>query len=70
MMPVPNPDIEKVFAGDQVIFWTCPKKAFSKSTYGKMSAKPQIYSKVTVRNGNSFEKLVAIAEDYLERFGD
>ncbi len=70
MMPVPHPDIEKVFAGDQVIFWACPKKAFSKSMYGKMSAKPQIYSKVTVRNGNTFEKLVAIAEDYLERFGD
>ena len=68
-MPDIKSDIEQLVAVEHVLFWTCPKKDFSKTTYGKLAAKADVYAMTTVRNGNTFFKLVSLARDYEERFG-
>lgn len=68
-MPDIKSDIEQLVAVEHVLFWTCPKKDFSKTTYGKLAAKADVYAMTTVRNGNTFFKLVDLARDYVERFG-
>ncbi|MFU2205952.1 DUF1697 domain-containing protein [Streptococcus pluranimalium] len=68
-MPDIKSDIEQLAAVEHVLFWTCSKKDFSKTTYGKLAAKADVYVMTTVRNANTFLKLVDLVHDYVERFG-
>lgn len=68
-MPTIKSDLENLLVCKEALFWTCAKKDFGRTTYGKLAAKKAIYNMTTVRNGNTFLKLVAIARDYVERFG-
>lgn len=68
-MPAIRDELEQLVTAEQVIFWTCAKKDFSRTSYSKLAAKADVYAMTTVRNGNTFFKLVGLARDYLERFG-
>ncbi len=57
-----KPEYEKVYSYKNLIFWTAPKKTFSKTRWVKISG-TNIYSKVTIRNANTAKKLLALSED-------
>ena len=55
----PKPEYEKVYAYNQVIFWSAPLETFSRTQYSKMVG-ANAYRSVTIRNANTTLKLAEI----------
>lgn len=56
-----KPEYEKVAYYDSVIFWTAGMENFSRTSWSKIvGTKP--YSQVTIRNANTFNKLVQLIQ--------
>ena len=54
---------EKVHIGKNAIFWgKYDEKEYLKTTYHKELIKQGFYNKITIRNGNTFEKIAQILE--------
>ena len=52
---------EKVYVGKQAVFWGKMDEAeFLKTTYHKKLIKQDFYKQITVRNGNTFDKIAEI----------
>ncbi|MDY4762159.1 DUF1697 domain-containing protein [Streptococcus thoraltensis] len=47
-MPIIKLELERVSVVDEVLFWTCSKKNFSKTTYGKLALKSKGYAMTIV----------------------
>lgn len=56
-----RPEYEKVAYYDGVIFWSAQLKTFSRTRWSKIVGTPA-YANVTVRNANTFRKLVLLAQ--------
>lgn len=56
-----NPEIEKCDVSDQILFWEVKNDYYSKSKYSKILGK-SYYSSLTVRNANTFNKLVELCQ--------
>lgn len=56
-----NPTIEKSTYTNQVIFWSVKNEYYSKSKYSKILNK-SFYSNLTIRNANTFNKLVDLCQ--------
>lgn len=55
---------EKVHIGKNTIFWgKYDEKEYLKTTYHKELIKQEFYKKITIRNGNTFEKIAQILEN-------
>ncbi|WP_353989722.1 DUF1697 domain-containing protein [Pediococcus argentinicus] len=53
------PEYEQVDSYGQVVFWTANIKTFSRTKWSKLVGS-KFYSRVTIRNSNTFKKLVQI----------
>ena len=54
---------EKVHIGKNAIFWgKYDEKEYLKTTYHKELIKQEFYKKITIRNGNTFEKIAQTLE--------
>lgn len=63
LLSIINTDYEKVFIGEQVIFWSSSfKQNYSKTYYSKLASQP-FYKKVTIRNRNTTLKLLKFLEN-------
>ena len=52
---------EKVYVGKQAVFWGKMDEAeYLKTTYHKKLMKQDFYKQITIRNGNTFEKIAEI----------
>ena len=52
---------EKVYVGEQAVFWGKTDEAeYLKTTYHKKLMKQDFYKQITIRNGNTFEKIAEI----------
>ena len=52
---------EKVFVGKQAVFWGKMDEAeYLKTTYHKKLMKQDFYKQITIRNGNTFDKIAEI----------
>lgn len=56
-----NPEIEKCEYSDQILFWEVKNDFYSKSKYSKILGK-LYYSSLTIRNANTFNKLVELCQ--------
>lgn len=56
-LPDIQPQYEEVSYAPGVIFWSCSKNTYTKTTYAKHLAKSPLYKLVTIRNGNTTLKL-------------
>lgn len=57
-----KPEYERVAFYGNAIFWTAPKKTFSKTRWSKIVENKAIYNMITIRNANTTLKLAALAE--------
>jgi uncharacterized protein (DUF1697 family) len=57
-----KPEYEKVYCHGSVIFWSAPRKTFSRTRYSKIVANKAAYSLITIRNANTALKLAALAK--------
>jgi uncharacterized protein (DUF1697 family) len=57
----PKSEYEKIFCHSQVIFWTAPRKTFSRSRWAKVVSNKPIYNAITIRNANTTKKLAELA---------
>ncbi|MER2226819.1 MAG: DUF1697 domain-containing protein [Carnobacterium sp.] len=63
LLSIINTDYEKVYIGEQVIFWSSSfKQNYSKTYYSKLASQP-FYKKVTIRNRNTTLKLLKFLEN-------
>ncbi len=57
-----KPEYEKVDCYGQVIFWSAPLETFSRTRWSKIVSS-SFYDKVTIRNFNTFQKLLNIVNE-------
>lgn len=57
-----KPEYEKVDCYGQVIFWSAPLETFSRTRWSKVVSS-SLYDKVTIRNFNTFQKLVNMVDE-------
>ena len=55
-----EPELEHVAHHGQVIFWSAPIQAFSRTRWGKVSSMA-VYGHITVRNANTAKKLLLLS---------
>jgi uncharacterized protein (DUF1697 family) len=60
-----KPEYEKVFHYGSVIFWSAPRKTFSRTRYSKIVANKAVYNLITIRNANTTLKLAALASSQI-----
>ena len=54
---------EIVYVGNHAVFWgKFDEVEYLKTTYHKQLIKQDFYKKITIRNGNTFEKIAQILE--------
>ena len=54
---------EIVYIGENAVFWgKYDESEYMKTTYHKKLIKQEFYKQVTIRNGNTFEKIAEILE--------
>lgn len=56
-----RPEYEQIDHHDNVIFWTAPRETFAKTRWSKI-ASSSVNSHVTIRNANTVNKLLLLAE--------
>lgn len=57
-----KPEYEKVGYFGRVIFWSAPIKTFSRTRWSNVVGS-SVYDKITIRNANTFKKLVRLCND-------
>ncbi len=57
-----NPDLESITNGDGVLYQSMSVSLLGRTTTGKLTSKP-VYQRMTVRNHNTVQKLVALLAD-------
>jgi uncharacterized protein (DUF1697 family) len=57
-----KPEYEKAEYYGNVIFWTAPLKTFSRTRWSKVVG-TSVYKSITIRNANTFKKLVQLVYD-------
>lgn len=55
-----NPELEKVFHCNDIIFWSSSFKSYSRTRFAKIVG-TEAYKKVTVRNANTTKKLLSMS---------
>lgn len=55
-----KPEYEKLYAYGDIIFWSAPFETFSRTRWSKVVG-TKAYQSVTIRNANTFRKLLQIA---------
>lgn len=68
-MPAVREGYELLATASGMLFWTCQRQHFSKTSYSKISKDKLVYGMTTIRNGNTFRKLTQMVADYVERYG-
>lgn len=56
------PEYEQIYFGENVIYWSAPRKTFNKARWSKI-ASSKVNNQVTIRNSNTVKKLMALCQD-------
>ncbi|MGM0240544.1 DUF1697 domain-containing protein [Enterococcus sp. AZ103] len=56
------PEYEQIDFGENVIYWSAPRKTFNKARWSKI-ASSKVNNQVTIRNSNTVKKLMTLCQD-------